>query len=184
MLETLYTETADRMDKAIEKTRHDLTSIRTGRASTALLDGLKVEYYGTKTPLKQLAQISVPEPRMLMIQPYEKTIIPNVERAILESDLGLNPQNDGNLIRLPIPELTQERREELVRYVHKLAEEGRIAIRNIRRDANDTVKELEKEHEISEDNAHRALDSIQKMTDKHIKRVDELLEHKEEEIRE
>lgn len=184
MLETLYQETTERMDKAIEKTRHDLTSIRTGRASTALLDGIKVSYYGTKTPLKQLAQVSVPEPRLIVIQPYEKNIIPDVEKAILESDLGLNPQNDGSVIRLPIPELTQERREELIRYVHKLAEEGRIAIRNIRRDANETVKELEKEHDISEDNAHRALESIQEMTDKHTKRIDELLQHKEDEIRE
>ena len=172
------------MDKAVEKTRHDLASIRTGRASTALLDGIKVDYYGTKTPLKQLAQVGAPEPRLLVIQPYEKNIIPDVERAILESDLGLNPQNDGIVIRLPIPELTRERREELTRYVHKLAEEGRIAIRNIRRDANDTVKELEKEHEISEDNAHRAMETIQEITDEHIKRIDEHLEHKEQEIQE
>lgn len=184
MLNDIYEDTKNRMDKAVEKTRHDLASVRTGRASTALLDGIKVDYYGTKTPLKQLAQVGAPEPRLLVIQPYEKNIIPDVERAIMESDLGLNPQNDGTVIRLPIPELTRERREELTRYVHKLAEEGRIAIRNIRRDANDTVKELEKEHEISEDNAHRAMDSIQEITDEHVKRIDELLKHKEQEIQE
>ena len=172
------------MSKAVEKTRHDLATIRTGRASTALLDGVRVDYYGTKTPLKQLAQISAPEPRLLTIQPYDKGSIPDVERAIMEADLGLNPQNDGTLIRLPIPELTKERREELIRYVHKLTEEGRIAIRNIRRDANDTIKELEKEHEVSEDNAHRAYESIQDYTDEYIKEIDELLKHKEEEIRE
>ncbi len=184
MLNDIYEDTKDRMNKAVEKTRHDLATVRTGRASTALLDGIKVEYYGTKTPLKQLAQLSAPEPRLLVIQPYEKNIIPDVERAVLESDLGLNPQNDGMVIRLPIPELTRERREELTRYVHKLAEEGRIAIRNVRRDANDTLKELEKEHEISEDNAHRGMDTIQEITDEHIKRIDDLLKHKEQEIQE
>jgi len=184
MINEIYKDTKDRMSKAVEKTRHDLATIRTGRASTALLDGVRVDYYGTKTPLKQLAQISAPEPRLLTIQPYDKGSIPDVERAIMEADLGLNPQNDGTLIRLPIPELTKERREELIRYVHKLTEEGRIAIRNIRRDANDTIKELEKEHEVSEDNAHRAYESIQDYTDEYIKEIDELLKHKEEEIRE
>lgn len=184
MIEEIYKDVKERMEKAVEKTRHDLTTIRTGRASTAILDGIKVDYYGSKTPLNQLAQVSAPEPRLLTIQPYEKNIIPDVERAIMESDLGLNPQNDGTIIRLPIPELTNERREELIRYVHKLAEEGRISVRNIRRDANDTIKSLEKEHEISEDNARRALESIQTYTDNHIERIDELLKHKEEEIRE
>ncbi|MBS1271514.1 MAG: Ribosome-recycling factor [Candidatus Marinimicrobia bacterium] len=184
MINEIYKDTEERMDKAVEKTRHDLATIRTGRASTALLDGIKVDYYGTKTPLNQLAQVNAPEPRLLTIQPYEKNIIPDVERAILESDLGLNPQNDGTIIRLPIPELTKERREELTRYVHKLAEEGRIAVRNIRRDANDHIKELEKEHEISEDNARRALETIQTYTDEHIDTIDELLKHKEEEIQE
>ncbi|MCF7803174.1 MAG: ribosome recycling factor [Candidatus Marinimicrobia bacterium] len=184
MIEEIYKDVEERMGKAVEKTRHDLMTVRTGRASTAILDGVKVDYYGSKTPLNQLAQLSAPEPRLLVIQPYEKNIIPDVERAILESDLGLNPQNDGTVIRLPIPELTKERREELTRYVHKLAEEGRIAIRNIRRDANETVKELEKEHEISEDNARRALETIQTYTDEHIKKIDEHLKHKESEIQE
>ncbi len=184
MLREIYEETEERMDKAVEKTRRDMSAIRTGRASTSLLDGVKVDYYGSKTPLNQLAQISAPEPRMIVIQPYEKSIIPDIEKGIMEADLGLNPQNDGNLIRLPIPELTKERREELIKYVHKLAEEGRISIRNIRRDENDTVKSLEKEHEISEDDAKRAYDSIQDITDEHIKKIDELLETKEEEIRE
>jgi len=184
MLNDVYEDTKERMDKAVEKTRHDLASIRTGRAHTSILDGVKVDYYGAKTPLNQLAQISAPEPRLIVIQPYEKNIIPDIERAIYEADLGLNPQNDGTVIRLPIPELTQERREELIRYSHKLAEEGRIAVRNIRRDANDTIKELEKEHEISEDDAHRAQENIQEMTDNHTDRIDQLLEHKEEEIRE
>jgi len=184
MLEDIYSDAKQRMDKAVEKIRHDLATIRTGRASTALLDGVKVDYYGAKTPLNQLAQLSAPEPRLIVIQPYEKSVIPDVEKAILESDLGLNPQNDGTVIRLPIPELTKERRQELTKYVHKLAEEGRIAVRNVRRDINDTIKEFEKEHEISEDNAHRAMDNIQEMTDEHIKRIDELLEHKEKEIME
>ena len=183
MLDEIYTDTEDRMDKAVEKTRQDLASIRTGRAHTSILDGVKVDYYGAKTPLNQLAQVSAPEPRLLVIQPYEKSIIPDIERAIHEADLGLNPQNDGTVIRLPIPELTKERREELIRYSHKLAEEGRIAVRNIRRDGNDMVKELENEHEISEDDAHRAYENIQEMTDEHIEKIDKLLEHKEEEIR-
>lgn len=183
MLDEIYTDTEDRMDKAVEKTRQDLASIRTGRAHTSILDGVKVDYYGAKTPLNQLAQVSAPEPRLLVIQPYEKSIIPDIERAIHEADLGLNPQNDGTVIRLPIPELTQERREELIRYSHKLAEEGRIAVRNIRRDGNDMVKELENEHDISEDDAHRAYENIQEMTDEHIEKIDKLLEHKEEEIR-
>ncbi len=184
MLDEIYDDAKNRMDKAVEKTQHDLASIRTGRASTSLLEGVKVDYYGTKTPLNQLAQISAPEARLLMIQPYEKNIIPDIERAIFESDLGLNPQNDGTVIRLPIPELTNERREELIRYAHKLAEEGRIAVRNIRRDANETIKELEKEHEISEDNAHRALETVQTLTDEHVQHIDQLLGHKEDEIRE
>ncbi len=183
MLDEVYSDAEERMDKAVEKTRHDLASIRTGRAHTSILDGVKVDYYGAKTPLNQLAQLSAPEPRLLVIQPYEKSIIPDIERAIHEADLGLNPQNDGTVIRLPIPELTQERREELIRYSHKLAEEGRIAIRNIRRDANDMIKQLENDHDISEDDAHRAYESIQDDTDEHIQKIDTLLEHKEEEIK-
>lgn len=184
MLKEIYNDTKKRMESTVEKTRHDLAAIRTSRASTSLLDGVKVDYYGTKTPLNQLAQISAPEPRLLMVTPYDKSQIAAVEKGIMQADLGLNPQNDGNIIRIPIPELTQERREELIRYVHKLAEEGRIAIRNIRRDANEQIKELEKEHEVSEDNAHREYDNIQDLTDEHIKRIDELLEGKEKEIRE
>jgi len=184
MLKEIYRDAKSRMDKAVEKTRHDLVSVRTSRASTSLLDGVKVDYYGTKTPLNQLAQISAPEPRLLMVTPYDKSQIAAVEKGIMQADLGLNPQNDGNIIRIPIPELTQERREELIRYVHKMAEEGRIAIRNVRRDANDHIKELEKEHDVSEDNAHREYDNIQDLTDEQIKKIDELLEAKEKEIRE
>ena len=177
-------DSKDRMDKAIENTRHELAKIRTGKASPALLDTVRVEYYGSMVPLNQVASINTPEPRLITIQPWEKGKLTAIEKAIQQSDLGLNPVNDGNIIRLPIPQLTEERRKELVRLCHKLAEEGRIAIRNIRRDANDKLKKAEKNHEISEDQCHTALDEIQTVTDKHIEEIDKILKHKEDEVME
>src|SRR6201995_4617507 len=163
-----------RMDKTIESTRGEFGSVRTGRGSAALLDRIQVSYYGTRTPLNQLAQVSAPEPRLLTIQPYDKTAIKDIERAILESDLGLTPANDGALIRLPVPQLTEQRRKDLVKIVGKLAEEGRIALRNVRRDALAQLKELERDGDAGADDVHRAEDRMQKLTDDHAKIVDEL----------
>lgn len=175
-------DTEVRMQKAVENTRIELTKIRTGKASPALLDTVKVDYYGSLVPLKQVAGINTPEPRLITIQPWEKNLIGEIEKAILKSDLGLNPANDGTVIRLPIPQLTEERRKDLVRLCHKFGEEGKIAIRNIRRDSNDKLKKLEKDHEISEDQYHTAVDEVQKTTDAYTKQVDEILKKKEEEI--
>jgi ribosome recycling factor len=182
VIEDVVADAQRRMDRTIESTRQEFGSVRTGRASAGLLDRIQVSYYGTKTPLNQLAQISVPEPRLLSIQPYDKAAIKEIERAILESDLGLTPANDGQLIRLPVPQLTEQRRKELVRVVGKLAEEGRIALRNVRRDAITHLKDLEKKGEVGSDELHRAEDRMQKLTDEHVKLVDELYKHKETEI--
>jgi ribosome recycling factor len=182
VIEDVVADAQRRMDRTIESTRQEFGSVRTGRASAGLLDRIQVSYYGTKTPLNQLAQISVPEPRLLSIQPYDKAAIKEIERAILESDLGLTPANDGQLIRLPVPQLTEQRRKELVRVVGKLAEEGRIALRNVRRDAITHLKDLEKKGEVGVDELHRAEDRMQKLTDEHVKLVDELYKHKETEI--
>ena len=182
MIEDVVADAQRRMDRTIESTRQEFGSVRTGRASAGLLDRIQVSYYGTKTPLNQLAQISVPEPRLLSIQPYDKAAIKEIERAILESDLGLTPANDGQLIRLPVPQLTEQRRKELVRVVGKLAEEGRIALRNVRRDAITHLKDLEKKGEVGSDELHRAEDRMQKLTDEHVKLVDALYKHKETEI--
>jgi ribosome recycling factor len=170
------------MDKTIESTRQELGTVRTGRASSGLLDRIQVSYYGTKTPLNQLAQVSVPEPRMLAIQPYDKGAIKEIERAILESDLGLTPANDGSMIRLPVPQLTEQRRKDLVKVVGKLAEEGRVALRNVRRDAITQLKDLERDGKVGVDDLHRAEDRMQKLTDEHVKVVDDLYKHKETEI--
>ncbi|MFQ5637407.1 MAG: ribosome recycling factor [bacterium] len=175
-------DSEDRMQKAVENIRSELTKIRTGKASPALLDTIKVDYYGSSVPLKQVAGINTPEPRMITIQPWEKNMIGEIEKAILKSDLGLNPSSDGTIIRLPIPQLTEERRKDLVRLCHKFAEEGRIAIRNVRRDSNDKLKKLEKEHVISEDQYHTAISDVQKITDEHIVQVDEILKKKEAEV--
>lgn len=172
------------MQKAVENTKDELKKIRTGKASPALLDTIRVSYYGSTVPIKQVASINTPEPRLITIQPWEKNMIGEIEKAILKSDLGLNPVNDGILIRLPIPQLTEERRKDLVRLCHKLAEEGRVAVRNIRRDANDKLKKSEKEHAISEDQYHTTIDEVQQVTDKYIVEIDEILKHKEEEIME
>lgn len=181
-LDSIYTEARKRMKKSVEHVQHELARIHTGRATPALLDGVKVEYYGTPTPLNQVSTVSAPEPRLLVVQPWEKKIIPEVEKAILQADLGLNPSNDGNVVRVPIPELSEERRQDLLKLIKKFCEDGRVAIRNVRRDANDHIKKLEKSHEISEDNSHDGLDKIQKFTDDYIQEIDDVLAHKEKEI--
>jgi len=182
MINELFKDVDHRMDQAVEHVRSEFTGLRTGRASTALVESIKVPYYGTPTPLNQVANISVPEARLIVVQPWDKSLVAEVEKAIMAADLGLNPATDGGVLRIPIPALTEERRKDIVRHMHKLAEDGRIAIRNVRRDANDQIKKGEKEHEVSEDNAKRALDNVQEMTDKYIGHIDELVKHKEEEI--
>lgn len=171
-----------KMDKAISAYTRELASVRAGRANASLLDRVSVDYYGAPTPINQLAGVSVPEARLLVIQPYDKTILGEIEKAILKSDLGLNPSNDGSIIRIAIPALTEERRKELVKVVKKEAEEAKIAIRNIRRDANDDLKKLEKNGEITEDDLRGYSDDIQKMTDQHIIKVDDITKDKEKEI--
>jgi ribosome recycling factor len=173
----------NRMDASVEHTKTEFNTVRTGRASAALLDRVQIDYYGQQTPLKQLATINVPEPRMLTIQPFDPTSIKAIEKALLESDLGLTPSNDGKVIRLPMPQPTEERRKELVKVVRKIAEEGRIAVRNVRRDAVQHLKDLAK-GEVGKDDEHRAEERVQKLTDEHTKTIDELLKHKEAEIME
>lgn len=184
MIDELLDDAKRRMDKSVEAALHEFNTVRTGRASAALLDRVTVDYYGQKTPVKQLATINVPEPRMLTIQPFDPSSVKAIERALLESDLGLTPNNDGKLIRLPIPQLTEERRKELVRVVRHLAEEGRVAIRNVRRDVMHDLKELARDGDVGDDDERRAEDRLQKLTDEHVHRVDELLKRKEEEIME
>ena len=171
-----------RMEKAIEDLRRELASIRTGRASVSLFDNIQVDYYGTMTPINQVASLAVPEPTLVTVQPYDTTMIVAVEKAILASDLGLNPANDGRLIRIPIPPLNEERRKELAKHVHKVLEHHRTAVRNIRRDGNDVMKKHLKNKEMSEDDERRALDEIQKFTDSHIGKLEEVAKKKEEEI--
>jgi len=182
MINELFIDIKERMNKAIEHYRHELSSIRTGRASTSILDGVKVDYYGTPTPLNNIAHVTVPEGQLIVIQPFDPNSLETIEKAIIASDIGLNPNNDGNVIRLQIPSLTEERRKELIKVVHKIVEEGRVSIRNIRRDANDHLKKAEKEHDLSEDNLKRAMDNIQEMTDENIKNLNEVQDHKEKEI--
>jgi len=184
MIREVMKDAEERMKKVIEFFRQELASIRAGRAAPALVERIRVDYYGTSTPLNQLATISAPEPRLLVIQPWDKSAMDEIERAILRSDLGIPPNNDGNVIRLVIPQLTEERRIDLVRTIRKKAEEQRVAIRNIRRDANDTLKDLENESEITEDQYHRGLDDVQDLTDQYIDQVDSILATKEEEIME
>lgn len=172
----------EKMTKAIQAYTRELASIRAGRASASLLDRVTVEYYGVPTPVNQLAGITVPEPRLLVIQPYDKSIVGEIEKAILKSDLGLNPTSDGSLIRIAIPQLTEERRKELVKVVKKESEEAKVAIRNIRRDANDDLKKLEKAGEITEDDLRGYSDDIQKLTDEHINKIDQITKDKEKEI--
>jgi ribosome recycling factor len=174
----------NRMAKSVEHSRTEFNTVRTGRASAALLDRIEVDYYGTKTPLKQLATIGVPEARMLTIQPFDPSSIRGIEKAIQESDLGLTPSNDGKLIRLPIPQLTEERRRDLVKIVRGLAEEHRVAVREIRRDAMKHLKDLVDSGEVGADEEHRAEERVQKLTDEHTKQIDDLLKHKESEVME
>ena len=184
MIEDIYKDTVERMQKTVDATKQHFSAVRTGRASTALLDQITVDYYGTPTPLVQLAGISIPEPRLIAIQPYDKTAMQDIEKAIALSELGLTPTNDGNMIRIPIPPLTEERRIELVKVIHKMSEEGRVAIRNIRKDANHHIDMLKDEGHISEDDLKIAHDNIQDDTNKFIKLVDETMEAKEKEIME
>jgi ribosome recycling factor len=182
VIDELLKDARERMGKSIDSTRHELATVRTGRASPHLLDRVQVDYYGASTPLKQLANVAATEARLLTITPYDKSAIKQIEKAILESDLGLTPSNDGNLVRLAIPELTEERRRELVKVVHCLAEDGRVAVRNIRRDCMHDLRELRKEGEVGEDEERRAEAELQKLTDGRIAEIEELLKGKEEEI--
>jgi len=182
MIPELLNEAESKMRKGIDVLRKEFATIRAGRANPAMLDKVRVDYYGTELPVNQLANISVPEPRLLVIQPWDKSSLPLIEKAILKSDLGLTPSSDGTVIRIVIPQLTTERRNELVKVVRKKAEETRVAIRNVRRDINDELKKLEKEHGTSEDEIKRAQESLQKLTDKMIKEVDQVLAVKEQEI--
>ena len=184
MIDDVLKDAGRRMDKTVDATRHEFTTIRTGRASAALLERVQVPAYGTRMPINQLATISVPEPRLLTITPFDKSIMKDIEKGILESDLGLTPSNDGQLIRLPIPQLTEERRKELVKQVRHLAEEGRVSARNVRRDALHHLKDAEKNGETGADDVHRAEDRLQKVTDEHVSKIDEALKAKEAEIME
>ena len=183
-VEELLQDAARRMGTTVEHTRGEFNTVRTGRASAALLDRIAIDYYGTPTPLKQLATINVPEPRMLTVQPFDPNTIKPIEKAIQESDLGLTPSNDGKMIRLPMPQPNEERRKELVRVVRKLAEEGKVAVRNVRRDAMHHLQDLVKNGDVGDDEERRAEDRVQKLTDEHTKSIDELLKHKEAEIME
>ena len=183
-IDDLIQDATRRMDKSVEAAHAEFTTLRTGRASPALLDRVQIDYYGQQTPLKQLATINVPEPRMLTIQPFDPSSIKAIEKALLESDLGLTPSNDGKLIRLPMPQPTEERRKELVKVVRKIAEEGRVAIRNVRRDVMHELRELKEAGEVGKDDEHRAEERVQKLTDEHTKTIDDLLKHKEAEIME
>ncbi len=183
-IEEFLADAKRRMDKSIEATHHEFNSIRTGRASPALLDRITIDYYGTATPLSNMATISAPEARLLSIQPYDASQIKAIEKAILESDLRLTPSNDGKLIRLPIPQLTEERRKELVKVVRQIAEDGRVAIRNVRRDADKHLKDLKTQSQVGEDEERRAEERVQKLTDEHTSKIDDLLKRKEAEITE
>jgi ribosome recycling factor len=182
LIEELLQDAREHMDKSIDSTRHRFASVRTGRASPSLLDRITVDYYGAQTPLRQLATIHAPEPRLLTVEPFDKTSIRAIERAIMESDVGLTPSNDGNRIRLGVPELTEERRKELVKVVRNLAEEGRIAIRNIRRDGMHDLRDLKDAGEAGSDDERRAEEALQKLTDEKISELDGLLKTKEAEI--
>ena len=182
MIDDLLKDADRRMDKSVEAAAHEFTTVRTGRASPHLLDRIEVDYYGAATPLRQLAQVSASEARLLTITPYDKNSIKQIEKSILESDVGLTPSNDGQLIRLQIPELTEERRRELVKVVHGIAEQGRVAVRNIRRDVMHDLRELKSEGEVGSDDEHRAESELQKLTDSHVGEIDTALAGKEEEI--
>ncbi|MEJ2165938.1 MAG: ribosome recycling factor [Desulfobacterales bacterium] len=182
MIESIYTETRESMEKSIAALERDLKRLRTGRASLSILDGIKVDYYGTMTPLNQMATLAVPESRLITIQPWDMSMIKEIEKALLKSDLGLTPSNDGKIIRIAIPPLTEERRKELVKVVHKMCEDYKISLRNIRRDSNDLLKSMKKDGEISEDDLYKAQDQVQKITDEQIKVIDACFKDKEKEI--
>jgi ribosome recycling factor len=182
MVDEIFEDLQERMGKSIDSLKREYSRLRTGRASVSLLDGIRVTYYDTPTPLNQMASLAVPEPRLIVIQPWDKTAIGDIEKAILKSELGLTPMNDGKVIRIAIPPLTEERRKELVKVARKMAEDNKVAIRNIRRDANDMLKDLKTEKEITEDDLYRSQDEVQKITDDFITQVDELCAAKEKEI--
>ncbi len=182
MLDDIYQDTRESMDKTIASLKSELSRVRTGRANLSLLDGIRVDYYGTLTPLNQMASLSVPESRLITIQPWDATVIKEIEKAILKSDLGLTPSNDGKIIRIAIPPLTEERRKQLAKSVHKTCEEHKIAIRNLRRDANEMLKSLKKDGDISEDAAFKGQDQVQKITDEFIAQIDSIYKDKEKEI--
>lgn len=182
MVDEIFEDLKERMGKSIETLKREYSRLRTGRASISLLDGIRVSYYDTPTPLNQMASLAVPEPRLIVIQPWDKTAIEDIEKAILKSELGLTPINDGKVIRISIPPLTEERRKELVKVARKMSEDNKVAIRNIRRDANEMLKDLKKEKEITEDDLYRSQEEVQKATDQFISQVDELCAAKEKEI--
>jgi ribosome recycling factor len=177
-------EARTHMEKAVEAMRREFTSVRTGKATPALLDTVRVDAYGSKVPINQVGTVGAPEPRLLVIQPWDKTLLKAIETGIVSADLGLNPSNDGNVIRVPIPQLTEERRKDMVKLLHKLAEEGRVAIRHARQEANKEIKKKQSSHEISEDDAHRQMEQVQKLTDEYIAKIDQLLKGKEQEVME
>jgi ribosome recycling factor len=181
-LKGMFTEVKGRMDGAIDRVRREIANVRTGRATVGLLDGVNVEAYGAKMPINQVATLSIPEPALIIAQPFDPSLMGAIEKAIRASDLGLNPANDGKVVRIPIPALTDDRRKELSRHVHKQAEEGRNGVRAVRRDANERLKKLLKEHKISEDDERKGLEQIQKLTDDHVKMIDELQKKKDGEL--
>lgn len=181
-LDEILLDTEDRMDKSIQHLREQMSKIRTGKASTGLLEGIEINLYGTMMPLRQTANLLAPEARLIVIQPYDKNAIPAIEKAILQSDLGLNPVNDGTVVRINIPQLTEERRKEIVKVVHKHAEDARTAVRQVRRDANDHIKKLKEDGDLPEDQMYKNLDDVQKMTDKHVALIDEVMADKEKEV--
>lgn len=182
MLDDIYQDARESMGKTITALNNDLSRVRTGRANLSLLDGIRVDYYGTPTPVNQMASLSVPESRLITIQPWDVSVIKEIEKAILKSDLGLTPSNDGKIIRLAIPPLTEERRKQLAKSVHKICEDHKIAIRNIRRDANELLKSLKKDGDIAEDEAFKGQDQVQKITDEFVKQIDDIFKEKEKEI--
>jgi ribosome recycling factor len=181
MMEDILRNADSRMDSSVADARHKLASVRTGRA---FLDGVMVDYYGTPTPLNQVAKLSIPEPTLIVAQPFDPSTLQNIERAIMSADLGLNPSNDGKIIRIPVPPLTEERRKQFVKKIYGMGEDAKTAIRQIRRDANEEIKKLQKNGEVSEDDAHRALDEVQKVTDRHTEEIDSLCKNKEKELME
>jgi len=182
MVEEVLQEAERKMRKAVEATREEFAVVRTGKASTSLLNRVMVDYYGQPTPLNQISSISAPEPNLLLVSPYDKSIIKDIERAILQSDLGLNPVSDGNVIRLPIPRLNEERRREMIKLVRARAEEGRVAVRNVRREGIEELREFERESEITKDDLRRGQEEMQKLTDRFIREIDEMLKVKEQEL--